>query len=237
MNSKEVIRALITLIDKTISTEDHMGQTVEESLIYEAIKSGNLEIFNILVEVYYEEYSENTRENLMKFAVKSGHLNIVNRFIELGVNIHGMCGNIIYEAAECGNFEILMHLINKCSEMPPSDLYLSVDAIINNAFLTAVSCSHFELAKKLLEKGADINYDEGELIELTAEDYDSDCIVYNNHIEVIQFMVDNGARVTDELINQITNSEIQDILKQSRRRNVKPAAIERYHPKPAKIER
>lgn len=198
--------------------------------VEDAAANGNLEI----VEFLLDADSRNLKyvNNALVCAAQTGHSNTVKRLIERGgVDIHYDDDNAFFLALEgIDNYtrnyeeveeEVSEILIKKVEEFEEV-IELLIDACVDSRKIKYLNCAlvcaaqngESKFVERLIERGADIHYNNDSAFKFA---------IKGEHVKVIKILIDAGANITDELIDETENENIKLILKQTRYRNVKAA--------------
>ena len=189
---KLVIRFLETCCNMVIENQ------IKQTLLHLASEKGNPQTVKLFVDHHVEfNAKDNSQQKELYKALSNGHANIVELLLSKGADVNKRASPMIgmnreiYSplgiAIKKGNLPIvkilLMYSANPNIQCRSNDYPLEF----------ALSFGHTEIAKLLLEHGADIN--QGTFLEQTPLHY------FRGQLEIVKFLIEHGANVNqrDEL--------------------------------------
>jgi ankyrin repeat protein len=133
--------------------DENFGRTALQAACY----SGNEKIVDILLEKGADINADVCAfdgQSSLACAVEAGHFGIVKKLLNLGADVNQPGGELdgntaLSAAAKQGNLEILDSLIENGANTESSAGWLAMRA--------AISCDKLDVARRLLEKGLDVN--------------------------------------------------------------------------------
>ena len=199
-----------------------------------AVKEDNMEILNYLIEKgikfdNYEEIYENGDFTAIEMAINYGNLRMVNRLLELNVSLEGHYDisenshSAMEHAVSLDQIDIIIRLI-EAGEDPNKFYHIEGSDDIGKTPLFVAIRYGKEKIDKLIELGADINYeDEDEdnyreipsailyATDLYSREYEPEDI--KRRLDIISYLIDLGANMNSIKIFGNENENENDFLK------------------------
>ena len=103
------------------------------------------------------ESDSGNRETLLSVAVASGQTAAVDLLLQRGADIDGVESAALKAAVEADNSAMLLHLLAKGAKVGPTADRAEVGGIYESALAFAIRRAHPDMARLLLDRGADVN--------------------------------------------------------------------------------
>ena len=181
-----------------------------DSLLIKQVKEGKLEIVKFLVE---NGANINSQISPLITASKHGHLEIVKYLLDQGININynigsnACCGVIaLNKAAINGHLDIVKVLVERC-DLDITNIanvidyattkgnleivkylieHYNVNIEITNAMQKALFGYHMDIVNYLLEKGANLHFQNDYMFRLA---------IYQGNLKVLKYMIEHGSDI------------------------------------------
>ena len=145
-------------------------KNIKENWLVETVLYGQFEIVKLIM-----ESGGVFDQDAVSKAVTINNIQIMSYFLEMGKDIHGEKNSSIINAVNYGHFEMVKFLVENGAD---------VNAFDNTAVKLSITKGNFDIVKYLFENGVD--FSNGCYLVLA--------VVYLR-IEIVQFLLDNGADV------------------------------------------
>jgi ankyrin repeat protein len=146
--------------------------------IRNAARNGHLEIVNLLIQNGADIHAQN--DYAICHAARNGHLQIVKLLVQNGADIHAQNDYAICYAAQSNNLEMVKFLHENGAKF------------MNVALHWASEYGLYNIVKFFIEKGADVNWRNGDDFE-TGDTFAISRAFFNREFEVVKLLVENGA--------------------------------------------
>lgn len=197
-------------VDELIKSNKMKDETKQQILFYTAA-FGNVDTLKLLQENGVDFNSRDRNKNTpLIIASQYGNLQMVKYLLSLGADIRAQSKDgdtALLKAIRSKNYEVTEYLIKSGAVLKDNVLNVAssngnldiIKLIISNgyslnneslnlAFASALEYKHFEVAKYLLDKGADPNKENNTITPL-----EESCLEGN--LEAVKFLIDNGASI------------------------------------------
>jgi ankyrin repeat protein len=159
----------------------------------------------------------------LRAVVYGNYIDILNYLIKNNFDIHYDDDITFYNAVRIKRFEIVKILINY-------DISLKV---LNDSLLISMSTKQYDVAKFLIEHGADVNYQFDNALNHVISDFNPDMIkyliehgadisncefsIYNvidkNNVQQMEYLLNIGIIIDDDMIKYAIDGQFYDIIK------------------------
>lgn len=202
---------------KKLEKNNKMTVFFDQLDIYKKKLDYNLKIGNNIKK--YLKYSDDINKSFIG-AVKSGSIDNIKYILKQGADIHYNYDSALIMSIKKDREDVFEFLVKKYGKMDENFIrYLLLSTytdknlkiikllidkrtidieIINKSLVKYAEEGCLDIVQYLIQKGADINYQEN-INDLNPLEVS----IYNNHYEIVKYLVKNGAIINDQNINAL----------------------------------
>lgn len=206
-----------------LPTDDEIIKSFEKLdpnyILFESCKIGLMQgvIYAFKHEINNDEYINAS----LRAVIYSNNIDILKYMIKHKVNIHYDDDITFYNSVRLKRFEMVKLLID----------YNISEKALNDSLLIAINLKQYEVVKFLIEHGADVNYNDDQVLNKSISEFNREMIEYllehganisncefaiynlidNNEFSHIEYLLNIGAEISDDIIKYVIDGQFYDI--------------------------